>query len=211
MQPINNSFILHNKDLHVVFLKQSNIEYTLNVLSGRKRINKEQWLIYLEENIDMKEAAKIFYKAVLDFDDDIHVAIQNGIDQIDIWEIYKIRSNYPVQYNEIGEWRNRNNETKRLWFTSMKKWHRRHNLKGHHLNITSLEWVPFMKIKLNPRTGRYDIEGSFADMINLLSETINFTYTLKPPPDGKWNSIVDMAEKEQVDFGKISVKITFNT
>ena len=207
MQPNNNSFILHNKDLHVVFLKQTNIEYTLNFLSGRKRKNKEQWLIYLEENIMMKEVAKIFYKAVLDFDDDIQVATVNGINQIDIWEVYKIGSKYPVQYNKIGKWsHHRNNETERLWFTSVKKWHRRHNLKGHHFNITSLEWVPFMtKIKMNPRSGRYDIEGSFADMINLLAETINFTYTLKPPPDGEWNTIVDMAEKEQVDFGKISV------
>ena len=47
--------------------------------------------------------------------------------------------------------------------------------------------------------------------MNLFSETLNFTYTFIPPPDGAWgvlqedgtwNGMMNLIQKEEVDFGR---------
>ena len=93
----------------------------------------------------------------------------------------------------------------------MNKWNRRRNLKGHHFEVTALQESPFIsKIKLNTQTGLYEIEGSFADLLKSLAKTMNFTFTLKPPPDnswggklenGSWNGMINLLQNEMVDFG----------
>ena len=68
------------------------------------------------------------------------------------------------------------------------------------------------KIELNPQTGKYNIEGSFAELLNLYAKTMNFTYTLEPPPDnawgalqddGSWNGMMKLVQEETVDIGEI--------
>ena len=66
-------------------------------------------------------------------------------------------------------------------------------------------------MELNPYTGKYDLEGSFPDLLNTLATTMNFTYTMaKPPdnkwggqaPDGTWNGMMNQVVNGKIDFGK---------
>ena len=66
-------------------------------------------------------------------------------------------------------------------------------------------------MELNPYTGKYDIVGSFPDLLNTLAYTMNFTYTMaKPPdnkwggqaPDGTWNGMMNQVVNGKIDFGK---------
>ena len=67
------------------------------------------------------------------------------------------------------------------------------------------------KLELNQYTGKYEIEGSFPDLLNTLAFTMNFTYTIGPPPDnkwggqqpdGSWNGMMNQVVTENIDFGK---------
>jgi hypothetical protein len=42
------------------------------------------------------------------------------------------------------------------------------------------------KLEFNETSGQWDISGMFPDLLNLLSSSMNFTYTLTPPPDNQW-------------------------
>ena len=52
----------------------------------------------------------------------------------------------------------------------------------------------------------------FKDLLELLSQTLNFTYTLEPPEDrkwgqdngnGSWNGMLGLLQKEETDIGNI--------
>ena len=68
------------------------------------------------------------------------------------------------------------------------------------------------KIEFDSKTGKiFNMEGSYADLLNLYAKTLNFTYKYVPPPDnawgslqndGTWNGMVGLVQKEIVDFCK---------
>ena len=99
--------------------------------------------------------------------------------------------------------------------TPTHKWHRRGNLKLHHFNFTALPETPFMiSIKENPFTGIYETVGAFSDLIDLYARTLNFTFTLKPPPDnawggkqpdGSWNGMMKLVAEQKVDVATTSL------
>ena len=143
----------------------------------------------------------------LDLDDDVIVGLK-GTDGITLYEIYRIGPNSMILYNSIGTWHHG------LQMTSMKKWHRRYDLKGHNFIATALEEAPFInKIVLNSVTEKYEMDGSFVDLLNLLADIMNFTYTWKLPPDnswgglqkdGSWNGMIKLLIDEDADFCKIT-------
>ena len=58
--------------------------------------------------------------------------------------------------------------------------------------------------------GKYEIAGSFAELIDLYSKTMNFTFTIEPPPDwnwggqqedGTWNGMMYLVQHRLVDIG----------
>ena len=71
--------------------------------------------------------------------------------------------------------------------------------------------APFLsKLSYNSLTEKYDIEGSFADLLHSLQSLMNFTYSLEPPPDnqwgglqpnGTWSGMMRLVQEEIVDFG----------
>ena len=89
-------------------------------------------------------------------------------------------------------------------------------LQGHHFKVNTLVETPYIThLDLDSVTGKYDIGGSFADLLNNLAAKMNFTYTIKPPPDNKWggqladgtwNGMMYQVTNELIDFGKV-VKI----
>ena len=161
----------------------------------------------------MKEIIISLKDIQLDLDDDVIVGF-NKTDQITLYEVYRIGTNSMILYEEIGTWHQKSNDTYRLLMTSMKKWYRRYDLKGHNFKVTALEEAPFInKIVLNSVTGKYEMEGSFVDLLNLLMNIMNFTYTLKLPADnqwgglqkdGSWNGMVNLLINEDVDFCKFA-------
>ena len=67
---------------------------------------------------------------------------------------------------------------------------------------------------LNSVNGRYQIEGSFPELLNTLASTMNFTYTVEPPPDnawgglqddGTWNGMINLVQNNIKDFGKKNI------
>ena len=114
----------------------------------------------------------------------------------------------PIQNIKIGKWTTIDG----LKFTKSHKWVRRSDLLGYNFKITSLIEAPYTtSIELESRTAKHNLEGSFVDLLNLFSETLNFTYTYIPPPDGvwgvlkedgTWNGMMNLIQKEEVDFGE---------
>ena len=196
-------------DLHFVPFPNEHIDHLLNCLKQRKRNYKELWLLYYNDQTTIQNVVKELESknATMDFDDDFIVGL-NTNNVVHLWEVYRIGSNSAIQFLKIGQW----SSNQRLQLTSKHKWHRRRNLKGHHFKFTSLVETPFMsKIELDPFTGKYNIEGSFVDLINLYANTLNFTYTLEPPPDnawggkqedGTWNGMMNLVQNQLVDIGK---------
>ena len=84
-------------------------------------------------------------------------------------------------------------------------------LKGHQFETTSLAESPFTSsLVLNKTTGSYDAKGSFPDLLNILSQIMNFTYRIDPPPDkawgglqsnGSWNGMMHLVQQNLKDFG----------
>ena len=74
-------------------------------------------------------------------------------------------------------------------------------------------FAPYISsLKLNEDTGKYEAKGSYPDLLNALASTMNFTYTIAPPPDnkwggkqsdGSWNGMMNQVVNEKIDFGKI--------
>ena len=202
-------FTWDNMDLHFVPFPQDHLDHVMNCWKQRKRNYKELWLIYYEDETSIENVVETYEgkNATMDFDDDVVIGI-NGGSFIHLWELYRIGPESPIQFIQIGQW----SPNKELQLTTKTKWDRRRNLKRHHFKFTSLVETPFMsKIELNPFTGIYDIEGSFVDLINLFAETLNFTYTLEPPPDnawggkqedGTWNGMMNLVQNQLVDIGK---------
>ena len=197
-------------DLHFVPYSDDHLNHMMTCWSQRKRAYKEVWLIYLEDFSKIEDFVSVLRdrNATMDYDDDFIVGL-NKTDHIELWELYRIGNESPIEYIKIGKW----SLDKRLQFTELQKWQRRGNLKLHHFNFTALPETPFMiSIELDSFSGKYEIVGSFADLINLYANTMNFTYTLKPPPDGawggkqedgSWNGMMKLVQEQKVDVGKI--------
>ena len=132
---------------------------------------------------------------------------------MEIWELYRIAQEFPIQFIKIGNW----SQSVGLQMTSLHKWQRRKNLNGHHFKITALPERPYIfDIKINNMTKKYEIKGSLGDLLELFKKTLNFTYTIEPPPDnkwglllenGSWNGMVNLVHKEVFDIGKCT-KVT---
>ena len=70
-------------------------------------------------------------------------------------------------------------------------------------------------ITYDPVNEIYDMEGSFADMLLLFKNTMNFTYKMLPPLDdqwgsllsnGSWTGMIRQLKDELVDFGNYFFK-----
>ena len=68
-------------------------------------------------------------------------------------------------------------------------------------------------MEFNTYTQKWDIAGSFPDLLNTLAKTMNFTYTVTPPPDnkwggqqpdGSWNGMMREVTTGKIDFGNIT-------
>ena len=149
-----------------------------------------------------------FNNVSLNLDDDFIVALNQGSKEIVLWELYRIVPISPIQCINVGQW----TASEGLNFTKINKRNRRSNLLGYNFRITTLVEPPYItKIELDSMTGKYNLEGSFADLLNLYAETLNFTYTYVPPSDnawgslqenGSWNGMINLIQKEIVDIGK---------
>ena len=145
----------------------------------------------------------------MDFDDNFVIGInKTSQNHVELWELYRIGNGSSIQHINLGIW----NLKIGLQLTKLEKWHRRGDLKGHHFKTTTLVESPFIsKLELNSLTGKYDVVGSFVDLLDLYAKTMNFTYTLEPPPDnswgglqpdGSWNGMMNLVDKQLVDIGK---------
>ena len=173
-------------------------------------------MMYFDFTMTIQQVLTMFSNASLDFDDDFIIALNQNDGQVLLWELYKIGSLMPIQNINVGKWTTLDG----LEFSKSHKWVRRSDLLGYNFKVTSLIEAPYIsKIELDSRTAKYNLEGSFVDLLNLLSETLNFTYTYIPPPDGAWgvlqedgtwNGMINLIQKEEVDFGRYIIILSMN-
>ena len=81
-----------------------------------------------------------------------------------------------------------------------------------HIDIVTANSAPYI-YNLTPipgRPDRYTMEGQFADVFKTLQGVLNFTYSVRLPPDGQWGALqsdgswsgmVGMLHREIVDIG----------
>ena len=78
--------------------------------------------------------------------------------------------------------------------------------------MTTLVEPPFTStMELNSATGKYELVGSFPELLETLAATMNFTYTVEPPPDNAWgglqedgttwNGMMNLVQNNIKDFG----------
>ena len=148
-------------------ITKSNANYLLKNLELREWANKDTWVV-LASKMSIEEIVVDIQSINLDFDDDFIVA-QKKIDDIELWELYKIGPLSKIEYINIGRW----SEKEGLKITSGVKWHRRSNLKGFHFNFTCLVENPFItKMEKNEKTGRYACcSGNFTCQFWFLKST----------------------------------------
>ena len=196
-------------DMHFVMFDSNVNDYILDCFKHRQRFHREPWVFY--SHIEIKDLINELGAAPFAWDDDVLVAHDFKNESIELWEIYKISNNSGTQFNKVGSW----SVIDGLEMTNVHKWYRRKNLQQHHFLTTTLAENPFTtKLELNTLTGKYEIEGSFADLLVLLGEVMNFTFTIEPPPDnnwgglqpdGSWNGMMNLVQKELVDFAPTSL------
>ena len=77
---------------------------------------------------------------------------------------------------------------------------------------------PFTNIikENNEEEIKYGIDGLYPDVFHNLQKILNFTYTLKTPPDNQWGSLksngtwtgmINELHKKRIDIGKLQKKI----
>ena len=210
---IDMHFVMFDSNVKCVeceFQSNPNVnDYVLDCFRHRQRFHREPWIFYT--NIGIQDVLNELETASFDLDDDVLVAQDFKNESIELWEIYKISNSSGTQFNKVGSW----SVTDGLKMTTVHKWYRRKNLQQHHFLTTTLAENPFTtKFELNPLTGKYEIEGSFADLLFLLGEVMNFTFTIEPPPDnkwgglqsdGSWNGMMNLVQKQLVDFAPTSL------
>ena len=164
---LNSEYSSNSMDLHYMSLTKANANYLLKNLELREWSNKDTWLV-LTSKMSIEEIVDDIQSINLDFDDDFIVA-QKKIDDIELWELYKIGPLSKIEYINIGRW----SEKEGLKITSGVKWHRRSNLKGFHFNFTCLVENPFItKMEKNEKTGRYACcSGNFTCQFWFLKST----------------------------------------
>ena len=204
---------MQSLDFHFINYTDQDLDhhYLLKNLFQQKKRYKLScaWFIYFDFTTTIQDVVKKFYNAPLNFNDDFIVALNNKkYGQVILWELYKIGSIMPIQHIYLGKW----TTFEGLKFTKTHKWVRRSNLLGYNFKFTNLVSAPYTtKIELDSTTGKYNLEGSFADFLNVSAQTMNFTYTYIPPPDGawgilqengSWNGMIGLLQKEEVDFCK---------
>ena len=203
---------MQSLDFHFINYTNKNLDqrHLLHNLFQQKKLYKIPcaWFVYFDFTTTIQEVVKQFNNAPLNFNDDFIVALNQKNGQVILWELYKIGSMLPIQHINVGKW----TTFEGLKFTNTHKWVRRSNLLGYNFKFTSLVSAPYTtKIELDSTTGKYNLEGSFADFLNLSAQTLNFTYSYIPPPDGawgilqddgSWNGMIGLLHKREVDFCK---------
>lgn len=104
--------------------------------------------------------------------------------EIQIWETYRIASDFPLISKPWGLW----NPLAGFISTSIAKWQRRQDMTGVHLIATANANAPVTLTRFKTN-GEIEIDGYIGDLWKPLQEKLNFTTTFLPSIDGKWGSI----------------------
>ena len=94
-----------------------------------------------------------------------------------------------------------------------------HFLKGIKLKTNSIIYEPFtntLEAENNENEIKYGINGLFPDVFSNLQKILNFTYTIKAPPDNQWGSLksngtwtgmINELHQKRIDIGKLQKKL----
>ena len=184
--------ITNDNELHIYIQNDDDLERSLDIFkqiySKRQREDHEFWLLDVSSWKGLEDIVKLLENMPLDLDDNLFLySFEDEEETLRIWEFYEIHSSRPRKILEYGRW----NKLEGLSLVPETKWVRRKDLEGINLRALTLKYPPYVTrlTPINEAGDEYKFEGLVADFFHNLQTILNFTYTLRQPPDGAWGSL----------------------
>lgn len=157
--------------------------------------------------IGLEEVRATLDDLEMDIDDQVYLCEEMGNNDVNLYEAYKIRQSEPTSILKYGNW----TVDGGLQVSNQEIWQRRSDLGGIQFQVATLLSAPYVtKMEPNNVTGSYEMEGMFAEVFYALQDIMNFTFVLRPPPDGEWggdlgngswSGMVGMLQRGEIDIG----------
>ncbi|XP_032687916.1 uncharacterized protein LOC116852050 [Odontomachus brunneus] len=168
------------------------------------------WLIFFD---NATELAEFFFNIYIPFDCKFMVAQSsaNVDDREIITEVYQIDRDKELRSNQFGVW----NRRKGLKGPTRGLFLRRNDLYGQNIRVTSVRDPPISLFHHDNRNEITRISGFFGEVILLLQEAMNCTFTYKEAnswgmclPNGLCTGAVGMLMNNEVDFAATEFMMT---
>ena len=160
---VSASYRNRDEDLNFITIKtEENIDFLRQVLDARKRTDMSFWMIDVSFYETLQKAYQDLNDLHIDIDDDFYL-IKEDLNEVDIWEIYKISPMLNITTIYYGNWtRTKPNESSLHLDQETKAW-RRHNLNGYHFKVTTQESKPYIT-----ELSKNLLQGIFGDIFEEL-------------------------------------------
>ena len=191
VQSMKNNFTidLSTNENHFFFWKEDTFESIKNVLDTRPIKTKAAIFLLVGHDQNEDTLVKSLDSTKLKLNDDVYMITEKSV-----YELYKVISDGHLIVNDLGN-------------QDLEKWERRNDFQGLHFTIATLVEFPYaMDLVVNETTGHFnEWKGICSDMLDIFSQELNFTFTLKPPTDGTWNGILKDIKAGKVEFAASSL------
>ncbi|CAL1673816.1 unnamed protein product [Lasius platythorax] len=168
------------------------------------------WLVFFDNETNLED---FFFNVYVPFDCKFMVA-QSSINETGkeiITEVYQIHKDKELRSNQFGVW----DAERGLEGPSHGLYQRRNDLFGQNLRVASLQDPPVSLFERNEQNEITGISGFFGEIILLLQEELNCTFTYKEAgswgmclPNGTCTGAVGMLKNDEIDFAASEFMMT---
>ncbi|XP_039314129.1 glutamate receptor-like [Solenopsis invicta] len=168
------------------------------------------WLVFFGNETSITE---FFFEIHVPFDCKFMVAQSspNVIGREIITEVYRVDRGKELRSNQFGVWDVKHG----LKGPKHGLYFRRNDLFGQNIRVTSIDDPPLSMLRRNAQNEIIGIDGFFGEVILLLQEAINCTFTYKETktwgmclPNGSCSGAVGMLKNNDVDFAAMEFMMT---
>ncbi|XP_070155700.1 probable glutamate receptor [Polyergus mexicanus] len=168
------------------------------------------WLIFFDNKNNLTD---FFFDVYVPFDSKFMVAqsIINETGKEIITEVYQVYKDKELRLNRFGVW----DAEDGLKGPPHGLYLRRNDLFGHNLRVASLQDPPVSLFRRNEKNEVIGIYGFFGEIILLLQEKLNCTFTYKEAgswgmclPNGSCTGAIGMLKNDEIDFAATEFMMT---
>ena len=168
------------------------------------------WMIKMPDNSKIIQMTKLLNGIELSYDmkSFCFTVVQDKI--IEIYDAYKIGKDSDITLKPLGTWR----KEKGLEIINEDIWYRRQSLNGFHFRAVSAYSPPAITHIEEGCQSKSCFQGILADVWHVLSEKMNFTYTIRKEYlwgsdiNGEWNGMVGWLNNNTADIAPADLTIT---